>query len=162
MPISCRVLHGIRAPYRRLPQCPRFSPFRSRSIAWYCSVWCAAPEREVLFVFLDGNVLLSLRCHTVVTRSVCYIDVWAVWHVVCCGTSVSSVAFGPTPFPMCGCCGVIERTNAHLYRRVAAIIRHFADIVPRWAMLLAAAVSGRGCIFGGQDSLRASPVHHSE
>ena len=31
--------------------------------------------------------------------------------------------------------------------RVADIIRYFADIVPRRAMLLAAAVSGRGCIF---------------
>ena len=66
-------------------------------------------------------------------------------------------------FLMCGCCGVIERTNAHVRSGCLAVVQagcgFSLPLVPRRAMLLAAAVSGRGCIFGGQGSLRAFPVH---
>jgi len=41
----------------------------------------AMPEREVLSLCLDDYVLPSLRCNTVIARSVWYIDVWTMWHV---------------------------------------------------------------------------------
>ena len=67
-------LGGRCAVWRRLVllRMNGFLQFRLRAMA----------EREILSAFLDDYAFSPLiRCPTVIARSICYVDVWAVWYV---------------------------------------------------------------------------------